>query len=39
VILADTGFEDLQFNSEKFQKIMKNLEYKKIIFETKISQI
>jgi len=27
VILADTGFEDLQLNSEEFQKITKNLEY------------
>jgi len=27
VALVDTGFEDLQLNSGKFQKITKNLEY------------
>ena len=29
----------LQNNSEKFQKIMKNLKYWKTVFETKIDQI
>ena len=29
----------LQNNSEKFQKIMKNLKYYKTVFETKIGQI
>ena len=37
--LVDTGFEDFQFNSEKFQKIMKNLKYWKTMFETWIDQI
>ena len=36
---TDTGFEDFANNSEKFQKIIKNLKYWKIIFETKIGQI
>ena len=39
MILADTGFEDLQLNSEKFQKIMKNLEYWKMISKIEIGQI
>ena len=39
MILADTGFEDLQLNSEKFQKIMKNLEHWKMISKTEIDQI
>jgi len=39
VVLVDTGFEDFQFNSEKFQKIMKNLKYWKMMFETEIGQI
>jgi len=36
---TDTGFEDFANNSEKFQKIMKNLKYWKTMFETKIGQI
>ena len=36
---TDTGFGDYQKNSEKFQKIMKNLEYQKTMFETEIGQI
>jgi len=37
--LVDPGFEDLQLNSGKFQKIMKNLEYWKMIFKTETGQI
>ena len=37
--LVDTGFEDLQFNSRKFQKIIENLKYWKTIFKTEIGQI
>jgi len=39
VVLVDTGFEEFQLNSGKFQKIMKNLEYWKTMFETEIGQI
>ena len=38
-VLVDPGFEDLQLNSGKFQKIMKNLEYWKTIFKTETGQI
>ena len=37
--LADTGFEEIQFNLGKIQKIIENLIYWKITFETKIGQI
>ena len=36
--LVDPGFEDLQFNSGKFQKIMENLKYWKTVFKTEIGQ-
>ena len=36
---TDTGFGDFVNNSEKFQKITKNLKYWKTIFKTKIGQI
>ena len=36
---TDTGFGDFAENSEKFQKIMKNLKYLKSVCETKIGQI
>jgi len=39
VIPTDTGFGDFANNSEKFQKIMKNLKYGKTIFKTEIGQI
>ena len=36
---VDTGFKDFANNSEKFQKIMKNLKYWKMMFKTEIGQI
>ena len=36
---TDNGFGDFANNSEKFQKIMKNLKYWKTVFETEIDQI
>ena len=38
-MLVDTGFEDLQLNSEKFQKIIENLKYWKTMFKTEIGEI
>jgi len=38
-VLVDTYFEDFQFNLGKFQKIIENLKYWKIMSETEIGQI